>query len=282
MKKMLLSFAHPDDESFSTGGTIAKYAKNGWEIRLIVATDGEKGDNAVNPDIRGEALGILREEEVRKAAGILGITEVASLHQKDGELSELTPGTLEDMIIEKMEAFLPHIVVTYDPTGLSNHPDHIKVSYATTFAFQKYAEHIAILKEPKKYEQRRGKGWLEAEAEEVFKGEDPERFEPKLYYVCMPESVATFLKKNKQIPEESHGKPWTGVPDKMISAVIDISKTKLTKGKALLCHETQMNDVDRFISFTPNPLINDEHFMLRMVGIEEAFMGKNDRVKTLL
>lgn len=282
MKKMLVSVAHPDDESFSTGGTIAKYAKNGWEVRLVVATNGENGRNCLDPDGDPEALGLLREEETRKAAGVLGITEVAFLHQKDGGLSDLSPGTLEDMITEKIEAFLPNIVITFDPTGISHHPDHVKVSFATTYAFQKYAAHIAILKEPEKFEKRRGKGWIKAEAEEVFKGENPEKFEPKLYYVCMPESVATFLKKNKQIPDEIHGKPWVGTPDKLISTVIDIGNTKLVKGKALLCHETQRDAVEHFISFAGNPLVEKEHFMLRMIGTEEAFMGKNDRVKSLL
>lgn len=282
MKKMLVCFAHPDDESFFAGGTIAKYAKNGWEIRLIVASDGEKGDNAVNPEVTGEALGILRQEEVRKAAGVLGITEVAFLHQKDGGLADLSSGTLEDMIIEKMETFFPQVVITHDPSGVTNHPDHIKVSYATTFAFQKYTQHAEMLKNPKAFEGKRGKGWLEAEAQEVFTGVDPETFEPKLYFSCVSESIVTYLQKNKQFPEEAHGKPVTGTPDKLISAVIDISKTKLVKGKALLCHETQREEVDRFISFPNHPLAEHEDFMLRMVGTTEAFMGKNDRVKSLL
>jgi len=282
MKKMLLSFAHPDDESFLTGGTIAKYAKNGWEIRLIVATDGENGENTVDPDDRGMSLGEVRQEEVRNAAGVLGISEIAFLHQKDGGLSDLSPGTLEDMIIEKMEAFFPQIVITYDPTGITNHPDHIKVCYATTFAFQKYAQHVAMLKNPEEFESRRGKGWLSAEAEDVFAGVDPSTFEPKLYYVCLPESVATHLKKNKLLPVESYGKPLIGTPDKMISHVIDVRKTQLIKGKALLCHKTQGDQVDQFISFPNNPLVDHESFTLRMVGQKEAFMGKNDRVKSLL
>ena len=43
MKKMLLVFAHPDDESFTTGGMVSKYSENGWEIDLCCVTNGERG-----------------------------------------------------------------------------------------------------------------------------------------------------------------------------------------------------------------------------------------------
>ncbi|KKR03148.1 MAG: hypothetical protein UT26_C0008G0009 [Microgenomates group bacterium GW2011_GWC1_39_12] len=63
-----------------------------------------------------------------------------------------------------------------------------------------------------------------------------------------------------------------------MTTVIDITDTKLAKGKALLCHESQKENVDHFISFDKHPQHNQEWFILRMQGPHEVFMGKNDRV----
>lgn len=279
---MLLVFAHPDDESFSVGGTIAKYANLGWTIDLVVATNGEAGQNGEFTWAKGEALGALRQKELEAAAKILGIRNVTFLGQPDGGLTALSPGTLEDPIIKKMMEFMPDIVVTYDTSGISNHPDHIKTCYATTFAFQKYARHLDSLKQPGTIKTGRGKMWKEDAYLRAFGDVSDTEKEPKLYYVCMPDRVASYLKKTKVIPEESYGKPWSGVKDKIVTTAIDIKETKLLKGKALLCHETQKIDVDRFIDFANHPLHNEEYFILRMQGIYEVFMGKTDRIRDTL
>ena len=100
MKKILSVVAHTIDESFAVGGTVAKYVKAGWQTEVLCAT---------------------------------------SLGYDPGKLSMLTPGTLEDSIYRAMESGIPDVVITFDPTGISNHPDHSKVSFAATYAFQKYA-----------------------------------------------------------------------------------------------------------------------------------------------
>ncbi len=205
---MLLVFAHPHDGSFDAGGTIAKYSALGWHVELICASSNEE-----------------REKEVERAGKVLGIQHIQFLDQPDGELQSLTPGTLEDMIGKKMEEFLPDIVITHDTTGISNDPDHIKVCYGATFAFQKYAKKL----------------------------EDIQKY-PKLYYTCMPGSIVSFMQKSKEMPEESYGLPLRGTPDKFVTTVIDIADTKVIKGKALLCHESQKENVDHFISFDKNSL----------------------------
>lgn len=263
---MLVITAHPDDESFSVGGTIAKYHEKGWDIHLIVATNGEK-----------RASGVLRQEETKKAADVLGICSVRFLGLPDGRLKELSPGTLEDPLYEAMYALLPDVVITYGPTGITNHPDHIKVCYATTYAFQKYTTYLCDLQKPEILEKGRGKLWKQAEYQRTFGETQTSSKEPKLYYISLPQSSVNFLLKEKQIPEESHGKPWKGTPDKDITTIISITETKLKKGKALLCHETQMEDVDKFISFAKRPEVEQECFVLRMQGVYEVFMGKTDR-----
>ena len=94
----------------------------------------------------------------------------------------------------------------------------------------------------------------------------------------MPESIATYLKKQKNIPQELFNKPWNGTPDERITTVIDTGKFTGVKKKALGAHISQQADVKRFLSLPRHPLLSQEHFILRMHGTKEVFMGKNDRV----
>ena len=282
MKQMLCIFAHPDDESFFAGGTIALYAKDGWHISLMVATNGEKGLTGPYDGISETELGMKRQEEVKRAGKLLGIKDIEFLNFPDFGLKQLTPGTLEDPIYAYMKATLPDIVITHNPTGITNHPDHSKVCYATTYAFQKYTSYLQSLIVGQQTEKRRGKEWVQFEYQRAFGDTHTSSKEPKLYYTCLPQSAVTFLIKEKQIAEESYGKPMKGVADKDVTTIIDITDTQLVKGKALLCHETQSVHVDRFISYVKNPLVQQEYFLLRMQGIYEVFMGKTDRFANTL
>src|SRR3954467_5291701 len=85
--KLLCVLAHPDDESLATGGILAKYAALGVETYLIMATRGERGwfgPAAENPG--PQALGRLREAELKAAAQTLGLHEIAYLDYVDGDL----------------------------------------------------------------------------------------------------------------------------------------------------------------------------------------------------
>lgn len=275
---MLLVFAHPDDESFLVGGTVAMYAKLGWHVELILATNGEAGvDNGEKP-YEKEELGIVRKSEVEQAGKLLDIQHIQFLEYPDSGLKSVSPGTLEDLIVKKMESYMPDVVITHDTTGITNHPDHVKVCYATTFAFQKYTETLEDIKNGLTDRKGRGYVWKEDAFKRAFGDVDPENKDPKLYYVCMPTSVVGFLQKSKQIAEESYGLPVRGTADKFVTTVIDIKDTKLVKGKALLCHVSQRKSAEHFISFDKHPGHNQEWFILRMQGVHEVLMGKNDRV----
>jgi len=276
MNSMLIFVAHPDDESFSMGGTIARYAKNGCYIHLVVATNGEKGDSGDFHESDEQSLGLIRQEEAKKAGRILGIEKIDFLNLPDLGLRQLTPGTLEDPLYDFMENELPDVVITHDPTGITNHPDHIKMCYAVTYAFQKYAARLSQIKNIGETLRGRGKIWKQDEYMRAFGDTHTLSKEPKLYYSCMPQSSIQFLLKEKQIPDMSFGKPWKGTPDKDITTIIDIVDTQLIKGRALLCHRTQMKNVDRYLSFIKNPGVFQEWFVLRMQGIFEVYMGKND------
>lgn len=268
MKTMLLSMAHPDDESFLVGGTVAKYAKAGWKIHLLCATRGEAGKS---PMYENETdFGGLRVKELEEAAKILGIQSIIHLDCRDGKLSGLTPGELEEQVYKPMKEIAPDVVITFEPNGVTNHPDHIKLCTSTTFAFQKYAKTVVLgddlgSRDPRRY---------------LLTGDenDETQVEPRLYYGCIPESVSQFLMKQRGIPKVSFGKPWRAVPDKKITTVIDISRTESLKRKAISQHITQEEDIQRYFSVEHNPLLQHEYFILRMSGIHEVFMGNNDRI----
>lgn len=135
-QKVLVVFAHPDDAEFFCGGTLAKWAANGAEITLLLATSGDKGSS--DPDMTSERLAALREEEARQAAKVIGMKQVIFLRYPDGEL---TPSLeLRRHITRHIRLLQPDTLVTNDPTafwygtGYINHPDHRAVADATLAA----------------------------------------------------------------------------------------------------------------------------------------------------
>lgn len=251
MKKLLCVFAHPDDESFAAGGTIIKYVKAGWRVDLLCATKGESGDTGLVRVAKGDALGLVREAELREAGKVLGLSSITFLPYKDGSLDTKVPGDIEEVLQNKLFEIKPDIVITFETGGISNHPDHIKLSYATTYAYQEYAK---------------------ARKKANPKDENP----PKLYYACIPSSVAHYLVDNDVFPQEAFGRPWRGIEDKKVSTVIDFKRFAGKKEEALSKHVSQAADVERFYLIDSNVLAVQEYFVLRMVGTTEAFMGKND------
>lgn len=253
MKKLLGIFAHPDDESYMAGGTIAKYVKAGWQADLVCATRGEKGTRGEYTDADDVQFGVIRQTELEAAASILGVRSTTFLDYKDGGLSAMPPGEIEEKITRLLMEHVPDVVLTFEPAGITNHPDHIKLTLATTFAFQKYA-------------------W---ERKSLNPADDNP---PKLYFGCMPESIVSYFVKKKFIPEESFDKPMTGVEDKRITTVIDISRVKTTKINALKSHVSQAGEIEQHLSIPNNPFLKQEHFILRFSGVTEVFMGKYDRI----
>jgi LmbE family N-acetylglucosaminyl deacetylase len=126
-------YAHPDDESFSSGGALARYAAEGVETCLITATLGEAGELDGKPaDPRRMAL--LREAELREAAHILGVRHLRLLHLPDGHLPD-HQDRLASAIREALEELRPQVVLTEDAQGITGHPDHLAVTRATVAAF---------------------------------------------------------------------------------------------------------------------------------------------------
>jgi LmbE family N-acetylglucosaminyl deacetylase len=132
-KRVLGIFAHPDDPEFFAGATFARWAAEGAHVMFVLATSGDKG--SADPEMTGERLMEIREEEERNAAAALGVKEVIFMRYRDGEL---TPSLqLRRDITRLIRIKKPDIVVTCDPTvfyygavGI-NHPDHRAIGEAT-------------------------------------------------------------------------------------------------------------------------------------------------------
>ncbi|HEY8911398.1 MAG TPA: PIG-L family deacetylase [Desulfosporosinus sp.] len=120
--RMLLIFAHPDDESFVLGGTIAKYAEQGVEITLVAATKGEAGKAA--GICKPEELGPLREKELKRAADVLGIKEVIFLGYRDKEVPMAPPLEIVEKLVRIIRKIRPQVVITFGADGASGHRDH--------------------------------------------------------------------------------------------------------------------------------------------------------------
>lgn len=152
-KKIILSvLAHPDDESFGMGGTLALYAQKGVEVHLICATRGEAGE--VGPEyLRNyESIGALREAELRCAAGHLGLSGVYFLDYRDSGMDgtpenkhpeALVQAPIEEVakkIAKYIRELKPQVILTFDPIGGYRHPDHIAIHKATVEAFHLSAD----------------------------------------------------------------------------------------------------------------------------------------------
>lgn len=135
MKKLLFVYAHPDDETFGNGGTIAKLNEQGVEVSLISATSGCKGKSGEYTFETREQLAQHREGELRKACDILGVKNLILYRYPDGGLKDVDQDELSEKVYQDMIKLKPDVVVTFPPDGVTAHLDHIAISSATDKAF---------------------------------------------------------------------------------------------------------------------------------------------------
>jgi LmbE family N-acetylglucosaminyl deacetylase len=130
--RILCLYAHPDDETFCSGGTLAKYAALGAEIMVISATRGQAGQIQDASAATRRTLGAIREQELRRACQCLGVQQVVCWDYMDGTLMDTDPKALDGDVVRAIRAFRPDVVITFDPTGAYGHPDHIAICHAAT------------------------------------------------------------------------------------------------------------------------------------------------------
>jgi LmbE family N-acetylglucosaminyl deacetylase len=257
---LLSVLAHPDDESFGMGGTLALYAKRGAAVYLACATRGEVGD--VAPDCL-EGFGSIaerREYELRCAAGKLGLTAVHFLDYRDlgmpGSPDNHHPNALAATPLDEVAAKVvhlirqiqPQVVLTFDPIGGYRHPDHIAIHLATVRAFQ-------LAGDP------------------TFAPDDLPPYQPqRLYFHTISRRMLRFAVRimpwfgkdphkwgqNKDIDLAS-----LATEDFPVHAVIDYREVLEQKNQASICHESQGG---------PGMSRGVMGWVLRMGGSKESFM----------
>ena len=146
---ILSVLAHPDDESFGMGGTLALYARKGYNVYLVCATRGEVGTVDAEYMQGFHTIADLRESELRCAAQHLGLKDVFFLDYRDSGM----PGSPDNQhpnaqvahsvdevagrVVKYIRELKPDVVLTFDPIGGYRHPDHIHIHNATVLAFEK-------------------------------------------------------------------------------------------------------------------------------------------------
>ncbi|MEK7631667.1 MAG: PIG-L deacetylase family protein [Patescibacteria group bacterium] len=123
-KNLLVITAHPDDESYVMAGTLAANAKAGGRTLLMCATGGEKGASHLIHPVTPHALARRRKRELRAACMHLHVNRVGIGNIPDGKVTQHTR-TFVQAIKKQLKHFLPDIVVSFGPCGITGHKDHI-------------------------------------------------------------------------------------------------------------------------------------------------------------
>jgi LmbE family N-acetylglucosaminyl deacetylase len=256
--------AHPDDEVIGTGGILARYADEGIRTVLVTCTNGEQGD-APGGQKPGEAghdtagVAELRLAELRSSVAYLGVGHLELLGYRDSGMAgwgaNQDPGVfcnaplaeVTARVAELMRRYEPQVVVTYDENSGYGHPDHIQAQRAAVAA----AESTGI--------------------------------PAKLYYSAVPKSAFVELRRHLETSgvntDELGLPPDFGVPDELISTVVDVSGYSGRKRQALAAHASQTENF--FFTHLPEDVIafalSRECFTLRSapdgVAVEDDLLA---------
>jgi LmbE family N-acetylglucosaminyl deacetylase len=234
-RTVLAVFAHPDDESLACGGTLARLSDAGARVVLLCASRGRKGTISDPALVLDNDLGDVREEELRKAAAVLGIARVEMLDHPDGDLYWANIPQFQAEIAAAIVESAADTVITFGEDGLYWHPDHIGV-------YERTLDAVLALGE----------------------------LAPSLYYVTMPKGVMrqivdAAVAQGWTPPATG---PWAIVPDAFgllaqpPSFALDVTAWVPRKLEAVLCHRTQMGVDNPFARIDPGEA-------RRLLGVEQ-------------
>ena len=142
--RLLAIFAHPDDETFRPGGTLALLARQGARVEVLTFTHGEAGSCGDPPLCPRAELPAVRAQELRSACSALGIRPPRLLNYADGHLHKADAELMIAHILSIVNEIKPQVLLSFGPDGLSGHPDHIAVGQWAAEAFR-CAKQIAAL-----------------------------------------------------------------------------------------------------------------------------------------
>ncbi len=201
--RFLAIFAHPDDESYRAGGFLALLARKGAQVWVLCATRGEQGILNMDPEETGQ----VRQSEMECACRALGIEPPRFLDYQDGTLPQVNEEGAVGQVVRAIRKLRPQVLLTWPPSGVSGHPDHVAVSSWTEKAFQLAADSTAY-----------------PEHKEAAHAVDA------LYHIVVPRSLAETLK----MPH------LHTVPDEEVTLTLDVSTVWDAKMAAIRCHRSQI------------------------------------------
>lgn len=267
--RLLLVHAHPDDETITTGGTIALHTAAGAEVTVLTCTLGEEGEvigtrwAGLVADA-GNSLGGYRISELATALGHLGVAAgprflggagrwrdsgmagtPAALHPRS--FVQARDEAVEQALVAVLRELRPHVVVAYDPAGSYGHPDHVRVHRVTTAAVAAAADPAAF--------PGTGQPWQVA----------------KVYWTVVERTalhsgIAALgeLPPGWRLPEDGE---LPSEPDERVSAVVDVRPVLAAKLAALSAHATQVMVAPGGTAFAlsndvAQPVLVEEHYVL--------------------
>jgi LmbE family N-acetylglucosaminyl deacetylase len=216
-RRLTAVFAHPDDESFGPGGTLAKYSARGVEVALVCATRGEDGSIGHSKTYGPALLGRIRQAELEAAVEVLGIRRLHLLGYPDRHVASVALERGTDDVLAMLREGEPEVVITFHPSGISGHTDHQAVTAFTVRAVERLQE------------EARGDraDW---------------RSRLRLHFYTIPASVARQV-TYRELPL---------VPDEDLTIALDTSAYAEVKRRAIFCHKTQIAFYERLVSM-PGP-----------------------------
>jgi LmbE family N-acetylglucosaminyl deacetylase len=244
-RTLLAVFAHPDDESFGTGGTLALYASRGVAVHVLCATRGEVG-SVPEGMLQGYAsVADLRETELRCASLHLGLAGLHFLGYRDsgmrGSPDNHHPQALVRAPLEKVASDItlwirrlrPQVVITFDPVGGYHHPDHIAIHHATVRAFADAADPRV-----------QADGLPPFQAEKLYFSTFPRRSLKLLLPILRLLGRGTLFGKNRDIDLAQ-----IAGEDFPVHAHINIRTVAARKRLASACHASQQMPIRGFTRF---------------------------------
>lgn len=241
MASLLAVLAHPDDETFGPGGTLARYAASGVEVHYACATRGEAGEVAEGFLDGYEDIAHLRTAEVECAARILGIKEVHFLGYRDSGM----PGSKDNLHLDSLEqapdqevigrivalirGIRPEVVITFDPHGGYGHPDHVKIHRVSTEAFYAAAH-------PERFPEQKSQGLTPHQAKCLYYTAFPRRLlKFWLFYLPLLGKDPSRFGVNQDINLRQIA-AWS----QKVTTQIDTRRFLRRKMEASACHLSQM------------------------------------------
>lgn len=160
-KKLLAVFAHPDDETMAAGGLLLAAKNSGFNTTVLILTKGGAGQLHIHP--KGKTTKQVRTIELEKATKILKVDRLILEDFDDGKLNE-QKDSWSRKVIEVIDKVSPGIIVTFDHSGWTGHPDHIISSVEVKNIVSKYNDIILLwpVIDPD------GKKWMNNEVRDIM------------------------------------------------------------------------------------------------------------------